>query len=310
MSSMSHYCVKVRLCAFISKHISPETPYCFAMTQPRLLVIQHDLDDALNDLAAPLLDAGLMIDTWCTFRSDAPEEPLESFDGVLSLGALASATDEDSTPWIRGEIAVLEQALARRMPILGVCFGAQLLARAAGGRVYRSPVTEIGWYEVDMAAEAAADPVLGSLGPSLHVFQSHYDTFDLPAEATVLGRTGELTEAFRIGDRAWAVQFHIEANPSLIYSWLAVYKDAMLKADVDIDELRRFTASYWREYRQASWNLATAFAGEVLAAKVARRPARRGARHSGDAAHQQVTVMPGMPRSLFCFLAAERRSAG
>jgi GMP synthase (glutamine-hydrolysing) len=237
------------------------------VTPPRLLVIQHDLDDALNELAAPLADAGLIIDTWCTFRSDAPEEPLESFDGVLSLGALASATDEDATPWIRGEIAVLEQALARRMPILGVCFGAQLLARAAGGRVYRSPVTEIGWFEVDMAPEAAADPVLGSLGPNVHVFQSHYDTFDLPAEATVLGRTGELTEAYRIGDRAWGVQFHIEANPSLVYSWLAVYKDAMLKAGVDIDELRRFTASYWREYRQASWDLATAFAGEVWAAK-------------------------------------------
>jgi GMP synthase (glutamine-hydrolysing) len=237
------------------------------MTQPRLLVIQHDLDDALNDLAAPLVEAGLMIDTWCTFRSDVLEEPLESFDGVLSLGALASATDEDSIPWIRGEIAVLEQALARRMPVLGVCFGAQLLACAAGGRVYRSPVTEIGWFEVDMAPEAAEDPVLGALGPRPHVFQSHYDTFDLPDSATVLGRTGELTEAYRIGDRAWAVQFHIEANPSLIYSWLAVYRGAMLKADVDIDELRRFTASYWREYRQISWDLATAFAGEVWAAR-------------------------------------------
>jgi GMP synthase (glutamine-hydrolysing) len=237
------------------------------MASPRLLVIQHDLDDSLNELAAPLADAGLVIDTWCTFRSDAPPEPLGSFDGVLSLGALASATDEDSTPWIRGEIAVLEEALARRMPILGVCFGAQLLARAAGGRVYRSPVTEIGWFRVDMEPEAATDPVLGSLGPNMHVFQSHYDTFDLPAEATVLGRTGELTEAYRIGDRAWAVQFHIEANPSLVYSWLAVYKDAMVKAGVDIDELRRFTASYWREYRQASWDLATAFAGEVWAAR-------------------------------------------
>ena len=241
--------------------------YSLCVSPPRLLVIQHDLDDALNELAPPLLEAGLMIDTWCTFRSDTPNEPLESFDGVLSLGALASATDEDSTPWIRGEIALLEQALAQGIPILGVCFGAQLLARAAGGRVYRSPVTEIGWYEVDMAPEAAADPVLGSLGPRLHVFQSHYDTFDLPAEATVLGRTGDLTEAYRIGDRAWALQFHIEANPSLVYSWLAVYKDAMLKAGVDIDELRRFTASYASEYRQVSWDLATAFAGEVRGAR-------------------------------------------
>lgn len=183
------------------------------------------------------------------------------------LGRARECNGRGFTRWIRAEIALLEQALARGIPILGVCFGAQLLARAAGGRVYRSPVTEIGWYEVDMAPEAAADPVLGSLGPRLHVFQSHYDTFDLPAEATVLGRTGDLTEAYRIGDRAWAVQFHIEANPSLVFSWLAVYKDAMLKAGVDIDELRLFTASYASEYRQVPWHLATAFAGEVRAAR-------------------------------------------
>jgi GMP synthase (glutamine-hydrolysing) len=233
------------------------------MTPPRLLVIQHDLDDALNELAAPLVEAGLFIETWCTWRSEQPQWPLDSFDGVLSLGGLASVRDEHSIPWISNEIALLQAALASGIPILGVCFGAQILARAAGGRVRRSPVTEIGWYEVDMSPAGTEDPVLGSLGPRPLVFQAHYDTIDLPAGAVALGTTGDLVQAFRLGRNAWGVQFHIEANPSVVYSWLAVYRDAFLEAGVDIDRLRLDTGTGGRGYRQGSWQVGAAFAAQV-----------------------------------------------
>jgi GMP synthase (glutamine-hydrolysing) len=230
------------------------------MSQPRLLVIQHDLDDALNELAPPLVAAGLQIDTWCTWRDEQPRWPLEEFSGVLSLGALASARDEASVPWIRSEISLLSQALDRGTPILGVCFGAQVLARAVGGQVRRSPVTEIGWFDITMSAEASTDPVLGTLGTTFPAFQSHYDTFDLPPAASVLGTTGDLTEAYRIGDTAWGVQFHIEANPSVVYGWLAVYRDAMDKAGVDVDELRAATQRNYAEYGRRSWQVGSAFA--------------------------------------------------
>jgi GMP synthase (glutamine-hydrolysing) len=150
--------------------------------------------------------------------------------------------------------------LERGTPILGVCFGAQVLARASGGQVRRSPVTEIGWFDITMSPDASTDPVLGSLGTAFPAFQSHYDTFDLPPAATVLGTTGDLVEAYRIGESAWGVQFHIEANPSVVYGWLAVYRDAMDKAGVDISELRAATQRSWVEYRRRSWQVGSAFA--------------------------------------------------
>lgn len=240
-------------------------PYYVSMSQPRLLVIQHDLDDALNELAPPLVAAGLEIDTWCTWRDEQPPWPLDEFSGVLSLGALASARDEATVPWIRSEVSLLSHALDRGTPILGVCFGAQVLARAAGGHVRRSPVTEIGWFDIDMSAYASTDPVLGKLGTGFPAFQSHYDTFDLPPGASVLGTTGDLIEAYRIGDAAWGVQFHIEANPSVVYGWLGVYRDAMDKAGVDVAELRAATQRNWVEYQRRSWQVGSAFAELVSA---------------------------------------------
>jgi GMP synthase (glutamine-hydrolysing) len=251
--------------AMISNHIAHRLPYHVIMTNPRLLVIQHDLDDALNELAPPLVAAGLNLDTWCTWREEEPRWPLEEFSGVLSLGALASVRDEATVPWIAAETALLSRALDRGLPVLGVCFGAQALARAAGGQVLRSPVTEIGWFDVVMEPEASKDPVLGALGTTFPAFQSHYDTFELPPGTSVLGTTGDLIEAYRVGDSAWGVQFHIEANPSVVYGWLAVYRDAMDEAGVDIDELRASTRSNWADYRKRSWQVGAAFADCVVA---------------------------------------------
>ena len=109
--------------------------------------------------------------------------------------------ERTSVPWIRSELELLSQALERGVPILGVCFGSQSLARAAGVRSVNRP-TEIGWHDVTMTSHAETDPVLGSLG-KVPAFQWHYDTFDLPPDATVLATAGDLIEAYRVGDSAW-----------------------------------------------------------------------------------------------------------
>lgn len=102
-------------------------------------MIQHDLDDALNELAPPIIVAGLQVDTWCTWHDEQSPWPLDEFAGVVSMGALASVTNETSVPWIRSELELLSRALERGVPILGVCFGSQSLARAAGVRSVNRP---------------------------------------------------------------------------------------------------------------------------------------------------------------------------
>lgn len=233
------------------------------MTQPRLLVIQHNWDDSLNELGGPLVAAGLRIDTWCTFQSDDPPEPLDRFHGLLSLGGTDSVSDEANQRWIRNECALTERALADGVPILGVCFGAQMLARAAGGEIVLAPEPEIGWHLVDMDPTAAADPLFDGCGPQFHAFQFHYDTFTVPDGAVVYGTGNNMPQAFRVGSCAWGVQFHVEANPALIHAWMASFTSSMTACGVDFDQIRAFTASYWREYRRLSEHVAGAFAANV-----------------------------------------------
>lgn len=233
--------------------------------QPRLLVIQHNLDDSLNDLGGALVAAGLRIDTWCTFRTDAPPLPLELFDGVLSLGGTDSVAEEEHLGWIVEERRLTEEALAAGIPILGVCFGAQMLARAAGAEVFPAPSPEIGWHEVQMSSAAANDPVLAALGERFHAFQFHYDTFTVPVQATVLGVGNGMTQAFRVGDSAWGVQFHVEANPALIHAWMATFDEEMAEAGVDFERERVLTVERWREARDRCERLAAAFAARIAA---------------------------------------------
>jgi len=235
------------------------------MRPPRLLVIQHNLDDHLNELAGPLTDAGVSIEPWFTYARPSPKLDAFEYDGVLSLGALVGVKDEGEHPWMSVERAVLEKAIANGTPTLGVCFGAQLLASIAGAPVIRARAAEIGWTPVEMDAAAADDPVLGALGPRPHVFQYHYDTFGEPANGTILGRTGSVNQALRIGDRAWGVQFHIEVSPGAIYSWIGTYGEEMQGHGVDLEALAAETAQRWKTYRKLARDLADAFAREVEA---------------------------------------------
>ena len=235
------------------------------MRAPRLLVIQHELDDHLNELGGPLVDAGLTIEPWFTYLRPSPQLDVSEYDGVLSLGAIVGVKDEADHPWMSVERQVLEKAVAGGTPTLGLCFGAQLLASVGGAPVQKAPSAEVGWAQVEMDAEAADDPVLGTLGSRPHVFQFHYDAFGEPENGAILGRSGSLNQVARIGDRAWGVQFHLEVSPGAIYSWIGTYGDEMRRQGADLDALAAETAERWQEYRRLARAFGDAFAREVTA---------------------------------------------
>lgn len=231
--------------------------------RPRLLVIQHNLDDGLNELGAPLAEAGLYIDVWDTRLRPEPAADVAVYDGIVTLGGLDSAAHEAGRPEVTAERELLAHALATGTPVLGLCFGAQLLARAAGGSVLPADRKEIGWCPVDLEPAARSDELLGHLPAKVRVFQYHYDTFTLPSSAQVLARNGDLIQAFRVGDVAWGMQFHLEVNPGQVYGWLGTYGDEMQAAGVDLDELRTVTAAYAPVYREMTWTVGGAFARKV-----------------------------------------------
>ncbi len=229
----------------------------------RVLVVMHDLDDHLNELAGPLVDAGLQLDTWATFVDKRPAREPSEYAAIVSMGAVAGVEDHQFHPWMSVEMEYFEHCLAANKPILGVCFGSQLLAKVVGGTVFKAATPEVGWTDVVATPEAATDRLVARLGSTYDGFQFHYDTFTLPAEAVVLARTGELIEAFRVGERAWGLQYHVEANPGVASCWLGAYSDEIRAAGVDGDDLMAQTAAKWRTYREHCWAIATEFAAVV-----------------------------------------------
>ncbi len=170
---------------------------------------------------------------------------IETCDLAVILGGPIGAYEEDRYPFLRDEMRVIEARLAAGLPTLGICLGAQLMARALGARVYPGAQKEIGWSPLRLSA-AGARSSLGALGnPSLPVLHWHGDTFDLPAEAELLAST-EITpnQAFAYGRHALALQFHIEAEPAKIERWLIGHTMELTAAGIDVAALRRDTARH------------------------------------------------------------------
>jgi len=236
-------------------------------SMPKILVVVHDIDDHLNEMANPIAEAGILMDTW-DVQNDSVGRPdlekLEQYSGVISLGAHAGVLEEEKHPWMSHERKIMKWALVSETPLLGLCFGSQLLASAAGGRVYKAETGEFAWTKVDMLPEASNDPVIGALGDTADAFQFHYDSFDLPENAVLLGESNGTIEAFRVGSSAWATQFHPEVGLSQQLAWLSTYRGAFLREGIDIDEQIAKSHKLAASYRKQAWDLSAAFAKQVL----------------------------------------------
>jgi GMP synthase-like glutamine amidotransferase len=186
----------------------------------RLLVIQHAPHSGLGAYGEVLDELGDDLE-WLRLQEGGRLPPTaEGFDGVISLGAEISVYDGERD-WLEPELALLRGAIAAGTPAWGICFGAQMLAAAAGARVWKGDVPEVGIHPLRLTAAAAADPVFGGLPATVPVFHWHGDSFDLPPEATLLaGSEAYPHQAFRVGAHAYGVQFHAEATSDLVARWI------------------------------------------------------------------------------------------
>jgi GMP synthase-like glutamine amidotransferase len=146
---------------------------------------------------------------------------------------------ETEHPWLRTEKTMLEEALDRGVPVLGVCLGAQLVAGAAGARVGKAERPEIGWHPVELTGEP--DPLFDGLPQRFEAFEWHSYQFDLPPGAAPLARNAVGLQAYRAGERAWGVQFHAEVTGPTVDGWIERYRDDddLREAGVDLEAVAR-----------------------------------------------------------------------
>jgi GMP synthase (glutamine-hydrolysing) len=188
---------------------------------------------------------GHALEEWSLAWGTPLPRPLDAYGAVLVFGGAMHADQEGHHPWLREENFFLERLLDLHTPVLGICLGAQLLAKAAHAPVHPAREFEIGWYPVELTDEGADDPLLGRLPQSFDAFQWHYYTYDLPACGVELARSEICTQAFRLGDSAWGVQFHPEVTLPQVQGWV----DEKETVPVDAEKLMAET----RE-RMPAWN--------------------------------------------------------
>lgn len=170
----------------------------------------HRIRDAFTGVPIVVLDA---------LGEGAAWPAHDSVRGAVLMGGPMSVNDVDAYPGLDAELAWVREGLARDLPMLGVCLGSQVLARATGAAVAPGPRPEIGWLPVEVADPR--DPVIGPLAPMTPTLHWHGEAFGLPVGATPLARSAITpVQAFRLG-RAWGVLFHPEADAGLVDQWLA-----------------------------------------------------------------------------------------
>lgn len=188
--------------------------------------MRHAPQETLGNLEAVLRDGGLEVEVVDCFSKNWPAIERAGFEphqlaGFVVMGGPMNVDQTDRYPFLATEVEWLRQAVAAGVPTLGICLGAQLLAKALGARVFPNRVKEVGWYDLEFLPTALEDPLLAGSRGTETVFQWHGDTFDLPPGAVHLARSAACEQqAFRHGASAYGLQFHLEMTAEMVADWL------------------------------------------------------------------------------------------
>ena len=191
-----------------------------------ILFIKHIDIEGPETLGSFFAARGYELRTVNLHNGEALPVSLDGIDAIIPLGGPMNVYEEDKYPFLKAEDVFLKKALARQLPVLGICLGAQLLAKASGGKVVRSPEREIGWFTVDFTPEGRGDVLLNGLSDPLEVYQWHGDMCVPSKDSVLLASSPKCpVQAFRYGTKAYGLQFHAEITDKSIRDWTAGFKD-------------------------------------------------------------------------------------
>lgn len=210
---------------------------------PWVLAIRHVAFEDLGSFAPVLRARGFRIAYRDAGQHDFAKIDALDPDLVAVLGGPIGAYEDDVYPFLREELRIIEARLAAKKPVIGICLGAQLMARVLGARVYPGPWKELGWGPLTLTPEGARSCVKHLAPEKTRVLHWHGDTFDLPKGAVRLASNEVcVNQAFAAGPRALALQFHAEATRQGLERWLIGHTGELAAAGVGVTALREETA--------------------------------------------------------------------
>jgi GMP synthase (glutamine-hydrolysing) len=226
----------------------------------RVLSIVHQADAGAGVFADVVREAGHELVEWMPTNGGPPE--LDEFGAAMVFGGAMHVDQEGDNPWLRGEDQLLRRLLRDDVPVLGVCLGAQLVSKAAGGSPGRASEPEIGWVDVELTSEGRSDPLTGALPPRFHAFEWHSYEARPPEGSVALAHSPVCLQAYRLaGARAWGIQFHAEVTSTDVNRWLDSYdndEDAV-RIGLDPEALRAQTTPLLQDWSELGRGIASRF---------------------------------------------------
>jgi GMP synthase-like glutamine amidotransferase len=244
------------------------------VSDPKVLVVQHTESEGPGRLGEWLRERGVVLDVARPYLGEPFPPSLDPFAGLLVLGGPQAAyMDQDGlpdAPWLQSTKELLRQGVRTGLPTLAICLGAQLLAEACGGRV-RPGVEgpEIGARLVAKRDIAVRDPLFGPVPFTPDVLQWHDDEIaELPPGAVLLASSPMYAnQAFRVGERAWGLQFHIETTPEQVTQWASDSRERLTAAGFDVDHALRSAVAIHPDLEEVWRPFAHRFADLVVATR-------------------------------------------
>jgi GMP synthase (glutamine-hydrolysing) len=214
-------------------------------TTASVLVVQHVACETLGTIEHSLPAQSLASFFVRVYEGDEMPSELGDTAGLIVMGGPMSVYESDRLPHLKLEMRLIESALKAERPVLGICLGSQLLAHVLGSKVYAGTRKEIGWHAVTLSEAAHADPLWATVPQSFPAFHWHGDVFDLPQNAVKLASSDLTThQAFRSGNAAYGILFHLEVTGPIISKIAATFPDDVQHCGGDARQLAVESSKY------------------------------------------------------------------